>query len=207
MKNASVAIGSLSLICFIALSTLFFSCNEKGSSKSSSVVTSSAPLPAGASKLAYVNIDSFEASYLPMKERQEDFKKRQLQMDNELQRSYQQMQNDAAEVQKKAQANTLTQAEYETAQKRLMQMQQSFETRKQSMTDQLMKERDDFNKELKAQLDAFFEEYNKTRHYDFIYYYSPSASSILYANKQLDITQDVIDGMNAQAKNTPAKKK
>lgn len=203
MKNASIALSSLSLVGVIVLFVLYFSNNNK--TTKTGVVTSAAPLPAGASRLAFVNIDSFEANYLPMKAKQEELKKKQTQMDNELQRSYQQMQNDAVEVQKKVQANTITQSEYEAAQKRIMQMNQSFETRKQEMANELVKERDDFNKTLKTKMDAYFDEYNKTRHYDFIFYYSPTISSIVYANKALDITKDVIDGMNAEAKSSDKK--
>jgi outer membrane protein len=203
MKNASIVLSSLSLIGVIVLFVLFSSHNKQGGQ--SSAVTSSASVPAGTSKFAYVNIDSFEAGYLPMKTKQDEFKKKQEQMDNELQRSYQQMQSDAAEVQKKAQANTLSQAEYEAAQKRLMQMQQSLETRKQAMGEQLMKERDEFNKNLKSQIDTYFEEYNKTHHYDFIFYYSSGVSSILYANKALDITKEVVEGMNANSKSSDKK--
>jgi hypothetical protein len=36
--------------------------------------------------------------------------------------------------------------------------------------------------------------------------YSGSGSSLLYVNKQLDITKDVVDGMNALAKNSAGKK-
>jgi outer membrane protein len=157
-------------------------------------------------RLAYVNIDSFESGYTVMKTKQDEFKRKQEQMESELQRSYQQMQSDAADVQKKAQANTLTQAEYNMAEKRLMQMQQSLENRKQTLSEQLLKERDDFNKELKADLDTFFEDYNKGSRYDFIFYYSPSASSLLYVNKALDITKEVINGMNEKAKSKTERK-
>ena len=100
----------------------------------------------------------------------------------------------------------ITQAEGEAAQKRLMQMKQSLETRKQALTEQLMKEQETFNKDLKTRLDAYLEEYNKTKHYDYILSYSASGSSILYANKQLDITKDVVAGMNASAKSDANKK-
>jgi outer membrane protein len=195
MKNVSVILTSLAL----ALSGLFFSCkNQAGPSGTTSTTVAA---PTGSPKLAYVNIDSFENNYTYMKTRQEEFKKRQEQMEGELQHSFQQLQADAADVQKKAQGGTLTQAEYNMAEKRLMQLQQSLETRKQALSEQLLKERDEFNKNLKSDFDAFFEEYNKTHHYDFIYYYSASASSLLYVNKQLDITREVIEGMNEMAKN------
>ena len=95
---------------------------------------------------------------------------------------------------------------WRAAQKRLMQMQKSLETRKQSLTDQLVKEQDDFNRDLKSRLDAFLGEYNKTHNYDYILSYSSGGSSILYANKQYDITKDVVDGMNATSKDDGNKK-
>jgi outer membrane protein len=203
MKNISF----LSLLPFVIVFVLFgcTSPNNKSNTNSTGSVTVS-PAAGGSNKIAYVNLDTLEANYELLKTKRDDFKHRQEQMESELQRSYQQMQSDADEVQKKAQSNNLTQSEYETAQKRLMQMQQSLETRKQSLTDQLVKEQDDFNKDLKMRLDAFLEDYNKTRHYDYILSYSAAGSSILYVNKQLDITKDVVDGMNANAKNDANKK-
>ncbi len=203
MKNISVVLSSLSLLGVMAFAA---SCNSQPKA-AAPAVNAAAPEATGVSgKVAYVNIDSLEANYELLKTKREEFKHRQEQMENELERSYQQMQTDAAALQKKAEANQLTQSEGEAAQKRLMQMRQSLETRKQSLTEQLMKEQDTFNKDLKMRLDAFIEEYNKTRHYDYILSYSSSGSSILYANKQFDITKDVVNGMNASAKNDANKK-
>lgn len=202
MKNRSLC------ALLLAASCVLFSCNapNKNTPAAGNTAAVVSPAEGGSNKVAYVNLDTLEARYELLKTKRQDFKQRQEQMESELQRSYQQMQSDADEVQKKAQANNLTQAEYETAQKRLMQMQQSLETRKQSLTDQLVKEQDDFNKDLKTRLDAFLEEYNKNRHYDYILSYSAAGSSILYANKQLDITKDVVDGMNATSNNDANKK-
>ena len=202
MKNIAVILSSLSLIGVLILFGIHFSHPKETPTSTSSVV-----LPTGSSnRIAYVNTDSLEAKYELLKAKREEFNSRQDQMNSELQRSYQQMQNDADEVQKKAQSNSLTQTEYEAAQKRLMQMQQSLETRKQSLTEQLMKEQEAFNKDLKMRLDAFLEEYNKSKHYDYILSYSAAGSSVLYVNKQLDITDDVVKGMNANAKSEADKK-
>lgn len=200
MKNAAFIFCSFSLIC-----ALILGCNPKQNNSASTGTVTAAP-SGGSGKLAYVNIDTLEAKYELLKTKREEFKKRQGEMENELQLSYSEMQNDANEVQKKAQANTLTQSEYEAAQKRLMQMQKSLETRKQSLTDQLMKEQDDFNKDLKTRLDAFIDGYNKDKHYDFIFTYTSAGSSLLYVNKALDITKDVVDGMNASSKSDDNKK-
>ena len=198
MKNISLVLSGLALAGVLALFVMQLKSTKK---VETAVVANPKVLEAnGGCKLAYVNIDSLELHYELLKSKREEFKRRQSQMESELQRSAQQMQSDIEQVQKKAQANSLTQSEYETAQKRIGQMQQSLENRKQSMTEQLMKEQEDFNKDLKTRLDALLEDYNKTRHFDFILSYSGTGSSLLYANKALDITKDVIDGMNASTK-------
>ena len=200
MKNLPIALSGLSLAGVLVL----FAMQLKGPKKADAPVSMGAgagsTTVAAGGRIAFVNIDSLETHYEYLKEKREEFKRRQSQMESELQRSAAQMQTDIEEVQKKAQANTLTQSEYETAQKRIGQAQQSLENRKQSMTDQLMKEQEDFNKELKTKLDLFMEEYNKSHHYDFILSYSGAVSSILYADKAFDITKDVTDGMNASQK-------
>ena len=79
-------------------------------------------------------------------------------------------------------------------------MQQSLENRKQSMTEQLMKEQDDFNHDLKTKLDSVIEDYNKTHHFDYILSYSGSNSAILYANKAYEVTKEIVDEMNNSSK-------
>jgi outer membrane protein len=116
-------------------------------------------------------------------------------MEAELQRSGQQLQSQAAAFQQKVQAGGMSQTEGEAQQRKLYQMQQSLETRRQALTEQFLKEQDAFNKEIHDRLDKFLEDYNKDKHYDFILSYTPG-SNIMYADKRLDITQDVIKGMN-----------
>ena len=115
---------ALTTIIISGCSLFFAGCNSTGSKAGNSAAPATTATTGEGVKIAYVDIDSLEEHYDLLKSKREDFRKRQDAMENELQRSYQQMQNDAAEVQKKAQANTLTQTEYEAAQKRLMQMQQ-----------------------------------------------------------------------------------
>lgn len=198
MKQLPLILSVLSLAGVIFIISTHFT-GHKGSGDSGSATAGSA-LPA-MGKLAYVNVDSFEEHYELLKSKSEEFKTRRDQMENELQRSYQEMQNDAEEVQKKMQAQTLTQAEYEAAQKRLGIKQQTLESRKQTLSDQLMKDQEEFNRGLKKSLDEFLEDYNKTKHYDYIFSYTAAGgSALLYANKGYDITQDVITGMNQKAK-------
>lgn len=201
MKNIATILSILSLVGVLALGALYMNGKDKNAAPAA------APVATGTgSNLAYVDIDSLESQYVLLKTKREDFRRRQEQMENELQRSYGQMQSDANEIQKKAQANTLTQSEYEGAQKRLMQMQQTLESRKQSLTEQLMKEQEEFNSDLKKRLDQILAEYNKTHNYDFILSYSGSGSAILYTKGANNITKDIVDGLNEAANKDENKK-
>lgn len=199
MKNTATVLSALSLIGVLILFGMHFSGKKTNEPVQGAKTSSATEMVNGAGRIAYVNIDTLEAHYEYLKNKKDQFKKRQQDVDAELQRSAQQIQNDYMNVQKKAQANTLTQSEYEAAEKRLTQMQQSLETRKQVLTEQLLKEQDDFNKDLQLRLDKFLEGYNQDKHFDYILSYS-QGGSILFTNKELDITNDVIKGMNQAAK-------
>ena len=198
MKNVSTILSAFAFIGVLVLFGMKFSSKTTsgGASNSSNLKSNEVSL-----SLAYVNVDSFNAHYEYVKTKNAEFKKKQDQMEGELQRSASQFENAYREFQRKAQSGGMTQSEAENEQKRLGQMQQSLQLREQALTDQLLKEKETFNTQLQEQLDDFLKEYSKENNYDFILSYSNSLPMILYAGDNFDITQDVINGMNERAKN------
>jgi outer membrane protein len=200
MKNLSTF---LSVVSLLAVIILFVWMNKQSKSTIGGAANSTSSNlnvpPSG--KIAYIDVDSLGANYVFLKTKNDEFKKKQAQVENELQSDIQKMQSDYNEVQKKIQSKTITQPEYEAAQKRFSQMDQSLQTRKQALSDQLVKEQEDFNKELKQRIDNYLVEYNKDKHYDFIFSFASSVSgTILYANHGLNITAEVVNGLNELAK-------
>jgi outer membrane protein len=198
MKNASMILSALAFIGVLVLFGLHFSGSKSTMTAGGKSASSSS---SGPFKIAYVDIDTFESNYEYLKTKREEFNKRQLAMQNELERSAQQYQNNVEAFQRKAQSGNISQSEGEATQKQLLQMQQSLRLREQALTDQLLKEKDDFNQNLHDQLDSFLADYNKNKTYDYILSYSKVGSQILFANRDLDITNDVIKGMNERSKN------
>ena len=199
MKNLSTVLAALALLGVIILFVL------RGTSSSTTATvrtpaTTTAGTGAGTtagSRVAYVDIDTLEANYEYFKTKKADFTKRQSAIESELQRSAQQLQTQAADFQKKAQSGGFTsQAEGEAAGRKLQQMEQSLNTRRESLAAGLMKDQDAFNRDIQDRLDAFLTNYVKDKNIDYVLSYSKSGS-ILYADKSLDVTQEVIAGMNA----------
>lgn len=196
MKNLSTALSALALIGVLVLFGMHFSKNDKKAATESNTKTSVETFNS-TGKIAYVNIDTLQANYLYLRNEKKKFEKRQSDMMAELAKSAQKMQDDYTAMQRKMQAGTLTPAEKEAGEKRLMQMDESYRTRKDALVAQLGQEQEDFNKKLQAELDAFLAEYNKDKKFDYILSYA-QGGSIMFANKSLDITQDVLNGMNAR---------
>lgn len=153
---------------------------------------------AAAGNIAYVNIDTLETKYEYLKNKQEEFENRKQKAISELESSQKKLQQDYMAIQRKMQAGTISNAELQAADKRLTQMSQSLQTREASLTEQFMKEQEDFNRNLKKRLDDFLSEYNEGKNYDYILSYSGGINSILLANPSLEITTDVVKGMNEE---------
>lgn len=147
------------------------------------------------SKIAYINVDTLQEKYAFWKTQSDAIEAEQAKIESELQRSAQQLQNDIAMFQQKAQSGNLSEAEGAAAQKRLAQMQQSLETRRASLGEQLQAKQIAFSEELQKNIDEYLAIYNKDNKYDYIMSYTKSGQ-ILYANKALDITEDVLKGLN-----------
>lgn len=204
MKNQTATIlSALALLGVLILFILQFSGNKNPQQPA---LAKNEGTGAPSLRIAYVNIDTFENHYVYLKDKREAFEKKKNDMEAELQRSAAQFQNAMIAFQKKAQSGAMTQTEGEAEQRRLGQMQQSLESRQQTLEQQLMKEQNDFNQELKKRLDTFLAGYNKDKGYDYIFSFSEAAPlMLLYVNPALDITQDVIAGMNKQAEQPAAK--
>lgn len=205
MNRTPSILAGLALAGVLIASSLC-SCNTPQKSDSHTTVSGSAAANGGGMRIAYVDIDSFEANYVSLKRKKDEFKSQQEAMEGELQRSAQQMQADYANVVRKQQAGTLTESEAQAAEKRLGQMQQSLQTRKEAMTAQFEDKLQAFNKELHTQMDAFLADYSKEHHFDYVLSYSRNNAAILYADKGLNITEDVIKGMNERAEKGGAAK-
>lgn len=198
MKQLPLFLSALSFVGVLVLFGMKFS----GSSSNETIQTkhpASAPAGGNGFRIGYVDIDTLEANYDYFKKKKAEFEGRQKNIDAELERLANGLQNDYITLQKKAEKGELTQAQGEAAQQSLMKRQQELELKRQNMAEKYMKDQEAFNKEIHDNLHAYIEKYNKEEGYDYILSYSKDGS-ILFANKELDVTADIIKGMNSEPK-------
>ena len=201
MKNLPLLLSSLSLVGVAVLLGMKMTEPKSGAKVSHSSTNESKAPSAGNSnfKIGYVDIDTLESQYDYFKKRKVEFESRQKSIDAELERMANSLQTDYVNLQKKAEKGELSQAEGEAAQQSLMKRQQELEVKRQNLAEKYLKDQEAFNKEIHDNLHAYIEIYNEENGYDYILSYSKDGS-ILFANKSLDVTKDIIAGMNSAKK-------
>lgn len=200
MKHISTV---LSALACIGVAYLLFSKKDSSTKSKSKIVkdnTSDGSNTANNGKIAYVDIDTLEAYYDYFKKKKTEFESRQKSIDAELEKMANNIQNEYISLQQKAQKGEITQSEGEAIQQKLLQKQQELETKRQNLGSKYMKDHESFNKEIHDNLHKYVEEYNVDKGYDYILYNSKDGF-ILYANKELDITWDIIKGLNEKKQN------
>ena len=180
------------------------SCNKvsagsNGSPDETSVVVSSRDsTDLKDARIAFFFIDSLREHLDLMKERGAHYK-------NEAQRLSDQWDKELGKAQAEAQAlgqkdpTYSTKAEMEADQRHMDELQQKIGELKQNSEVRMQQLEMDILAEVSSQIEAFLKEYNATAKYDYIISVEPGGQ-IWVGNQDLDISEDMIAGMNAQYK-------
>ena len=140
-------------------------------------------------KIAYVEVDSIMSQYKFCKD-----------YSLILQKKGQNIQNAAANFQQKVQQNAYTREQAEAIQAGLQRQNNDLQALNQRLSTEFQAETDKYNKALRDSIQHFLTSYNKDKKYTLIL--SKAGDNLLYADKALDITNDVIAGLNKAYKPT-----
>jgi len=194
MKNLSL---SLNIVLFIGLGVLYFlhfsskvpTANNYNSKNDT--ITNSNNI-----KIAYVNIDSIIANYNLAKELNSSLMKKQSNMSSKLEKDAKEFEKDAQIFQDKLQKGIfLTQERAAEAQQKLAMRQQELQKLEYEYSNQLAKEQQLMNKQLFDSINNYITKYNTPEKYQVIFGHS-TGGSLLYGANQLNITNDIIEGLN-----------
>lgn len=183
------------LYSFVSILLISTSCktNDNKTISTNSTTTSS---NLQSTRIAYINVDTLQEKYAYWKTQTDLLVAEQTKMEQEIQSTAQKLQNEYAAFQQKAQSGSLTESEGKAAQQRLMQAQQQLENRRNNLSEEIQKKQLAFSEKLQKNIDEYLAIYNKDNKYDYILSYS-KVGQVLYANKSLDITEDVVKGLNS----------
>ncbi len=195
MKNVSLALNAVLLVAVAILYYLHFS------GPSSAGVGGNGGVLLQDAKIAYINSDSVLKYYEYLTVNRKDLETRGMQMEQDFRNRAQSLQNDVATYQRTV--NNMTFGQAKAAEEELTKKQQNLQLYQQSLSQQLALEEGKLNKELYDRITTFLKDYASQNNLQVVLKYDPT-SDVLFGGETLDITKQVIEGLNQSYKNEKA---
>lgn len=190
MKNLSLALNAVLLVAVGILYYLHFK-GKSGEETSSSVAIG--PMPVSSQGIVFVNSDSLLEEFDYYKEQKAKFENEQSRIKNELKGESEKLQKDAALYQQ--QAIGMTNLERQNKEEELGRRQQMLMDKKDAMLSKLDEMQASSSEDLYTRLNTFLKTFNKDKNFQFVLGYQ-KGGGILFANDSLNITHQVIQGLN-----------
>ncbi len=189
MKNLSLALNAVLLVAVGILYFLHFSAPT-----STAVATDG---KAANLKIAYINSDTVLKYYDYYKVTVADLEKKSKSLDQDYRNRAQSLQNDINNYQRSLANMTIGQAK--AAEEQLAMKQQNLRVHQERLAQEMMGEEARVTEELYKKVTGFLKKYGDANGLEIVLKFSPT-SDVLYGSTTLDISQEVIKGLNEEFK-------
>lgn len=193
MKNLSLILNAVLLVAVGVLFYLHFSGNSKASGDST---FSPSTVPSDI-KIAYINSDSVLEKYEYLKANRVQLEQKTKKIEQEYRNRAQGLQNEITAYQRNVSSMTLGQVK--AVEEDLGKKQQNLQMYQQSISQQLMEEEAKLNRELYDRVTKYLQKYARDKNLHVVLKYDLS-SDVLFAGEALDVSADVIQGLNDEYK-------
>ena len=190
MKNLSLVLNIVLLVAVGVLYYLHFA-------TPATTAKSDEARPASDLQIAYINSDTVLKYYDYLKVSRDQLETKTKKMEQDLRNRAQGLQNEFAAYQRNVSNMTLGQVK--ATEEDLAKKQQNFQMYQQSLQQEMMQEEATLNKALYDRITAFLDKYGKEKGLQVVLKYDPT-SDVLHVSEGLDISQDVINGLNEEYK-------
>ena len=199
MKNISLIIN---IVLAIAVGVLYYL--HFAGSPATGTNTGASSGYGGDLKLAYINSDTVLKHYDYFKVNREKLEARGKQMDTDFRNRAQGLQREINNYQNTVANLTIGQAR--ALEEDLTKKQQNLRVYQESLAQELSIEESNLNQELYKKITTYLKDYGTQNGIQIVFKFDPS-SDLLFVGDSLDITKDIINGLNESYKNTaPAKR-
>lgn len=185
----------LSLLGVIVLFILYFFVN-KGEGEINDEVSK---IQKKTVSIGFVNSDTIMENYSLVKNMKDSLEAKQTKAEASFTAQQTAFENSVLDYQTKMKANLLSIDEATKTEKLLTQQQEYLYQLNEELSIKLAEEEVKLNTMLQDSIMNFLKRYNKKYNFDYILGFAPG-SGILYANDSLDITNDVLEGLNKDYK-------
>ena len=194
----------ISTLCATAVVLAFTQCNQPA--QQASVVTQVVCDSTPTLKIAYVDIDTLLTNYDLWIELNEEMIRKEENVRATLNEKAKSLQADYEDFERKLNNNAfVTRERAEAEQNRILKKREELEALQERLTNELAIENNKNSLLFRDSINAYIRDYNKEHGYNIIL--SRIGDNILYIDYAMNITQDIIDGLNARHEKYKEKKK
>ncbi len=194
MKNFSTI---LNVVLLVAVAFLYYHVFAGKKAKTTTAAVSngtSGANKAAAAPIAYVELDSLNEKITFIKDKRKELEAEQRAIETEWESSYRGLENQKNNFLKKGDA--ITQQMVEEFQGQLLAQQQRVDEKKQGLNQKLSEKSYRFMDDIQKKLKLFLVDYNKEKNYLYILTTGTGLDYLVYKDSTLNITDDVVKGMN-----------
>jgi len=194
---------SLFAVLFVAVAGLYFLQFSRSADKKVSVKqpASSIKNASGESlRLAYIDLDSIKEHYEYFKLKNTEIEKDKIRIESDIENGVKKLEADRANFLKRGQS--ITQEEAERFQMEYQSRYQALGERRESLLNQHLSNQAKALDDIQKKINQYLEEYNKTARYHFIFSTGEGNLTVYYKDSALNITEEVIEGLNDRYKNS-----
>ncbi len=193
MKHLQTILNAVLIIAVALLFFFQFSSSSEKTGKTAEADTST--VDTSGFTIAYVEFDSVLMNYKMFIDLQGNLMDKQTKSEAELSSKSQSWEKRAADYQDKMSKGLITRSNAAQIEAQLYQDQQSLIQLRDQMTRELAEEATVMERQVRYAIVDFLEEYNASKNYKYILGKS-FGSNVMYANSSLDITNEVLEGLN-----------
>ena len=187
-----------------ALAVLFFFAQCAGKADGQAAGVAAAQQGLSGMKIAFVEVDTLLAKYNFCVDLNEAMVKKSENVRLTLNQKAKELDRQKQEFQTKVQNNAYaTQERAQQEYNRIAKLEQDLQELSNKLQSELMSENEKNSLQLRGSINAFLKEYNKTKGYSMIIS-NTGFDHLLYADPVYNITQEILDGLNARY-SSPAK--
>jgi outer membrane protein len=203
VQKISIALNTLLLVAVGVLFFMVFSLKKQISGGGDTNSAVALPLPKAEGKIMYINVDSLEASYDYFIKIKAQLERKGKANEAEIKNLYDGFQKTYQKYQQ--QGESMTEQQMAAAQQDLAEQEKSIRAREEMITSNYTKEAEKLNNQFLKNVQDYLKKKSKDHNYSYVLGYVKE-SNLLYVNDSLDITKQVVGGLNAEYKETDEKK-
>lgn len=195
MKKANLIINIVLIVAVAALFVLHFT----GRGKASQIQTAgSESVTATKGDIVYINLDTLINQYDMYNDLRSELQGKLSAIENDINKQGRALENDIKSFQEKMQKGLLTRSQAESMNNDLAQRDQDLRNLTQQKQMEMAEEESVmFNKVMDA-ITTYVAEYNRQKQYSLILTTTTATTTVINGNAGLDITQDILNGLNAE---------